>query len=88
MKIHNRRSGPTPKGFIYCGRGSPWGNPFVIGKDVTRLEAIEKFRYYALAKLEREPSWLNPLKNAIGLSCWCKPLPCHCDVLVNLIKKL
>ena len=31
---------------IYIGRGSPYGNPFVIGKDVTREEVIEKFRLF------------------------------------------
>lgn len=29
---------------IYIGRGSRWGNPFVIGKDGTREEVIEKIQ--------------------------------------------
>ncbi len=33
----------THVGAIYIGRGSKWGNPFVIGKDGTRAEVIEKY---------------------------------------------
>lgn len=28
---------------VYIGRGSPWGNPFVIGKDGDRKECIDKY---------------------------------------------
>jgi hypothetical protein len=29
---------------VYIGRGSKWGNPFVIGKDGDRDEVIAKYR--------------------------------------------
>ena len=32
---------------VYIGRGSKWGNPYVIGKDGNRDEVIEKYRLYA-----------------------------------------
>jgi len=28
---------------VYVGRPSPWGNPFVIGRDGTREEVIAKY---------------------------------------------
>ena len=31
---------------IYIGRGSKWGNPFVIGKDGSREEVVEKYRVF------------------------------------------
>ena len=31
---------------VYIGRGSKWGNPFVIGKDGTREEVINKYEEY------------------------------------------
>ncbi len=31
---------------IYIGRGSPFGNPFKIGKDGTRKQVIDKFQRY------------------------------------------
>ena len=69
----------------YIGRGSIWGNPFRIGQHGTREEVIVKYRKYILnspEKLARLP-WLKGKR----LGCFCKPLPCHGDVLVELIKK-
>lgn len=31
---------------VYVGRGSKWGNPFVIGRDGTRKEVIELYRQW------------------------------------------
>jgi len=70
---------------VFIGRPSKWGNPFVIGKDGTREEVIEKYRAYILKK----PELLACLVELKGktLGCFCKPLPCHGDVLVELIKE-
>jgi hypothetical protein len=71
---------------VYIGRGSPWGNPFRIGKDGTREEVIEKYEQY----LKVNKCLLFALHTLKGktLGCYCKPLPCHGDVLVKYIKKL
>jgi len=37
---------------IFIGRGSPWGNPFHIGRDGTRAEVIEKYRQWLLGQPE------------------------------------
>lgn len=68
---------------IYIGRGSKWGNPFEIGKDGTREEVIEKYRTYLLNK----PELLKALPELRGktLGCFCKPKPCHGDILVELL---
>jgi hypothetical protein len=71
---------------IYIGRGSKWGNPFVIGKDGTRLEVIGKYRQYLLGRKDLV-SALGELKNN-RLGCWCRPLMCHGDVLVELLELL
>jgi hypothetical protein len=67
---------------VYIGRPSKWGNPFEIGKDGTRTEVIEKFRNY----ITSSPELLRQLPELEGktLGCWCKPSPCHGDVLVEL----
>lgn len=67
---------------IYIGRPSKWGNPFVIGKDGTREQVIEKYRHWVLG----QPTLVNQLKELQGkvLGCWCSPAPCHGDVLVEL----
>lgn len=68
---------------IYIGRPSIWGNPFKIGCDGTREEVIAKYREYVLSK----PELLEQLESLRGktLACWCKPLACHGDVLIELL---
>ena len=81
-RIVNLRHGPPPDGAVYVGRGSRWGNPFRIGVDGTREEVIEKYRQYIL----KRPYLLAHLEELRGkvLACWCAPLPCHAEVLVEL----
>ena len=70
---------------VYIGRPSKWGNPYSIGKDGTRAEVIVKYREYVL----RHTKLLNLLPELKGkvLGCWCKPKPCHGDVLISLLKE-
>lgn len=70
---------------VYIGRGSQWGNPFKIGKDGTREEVIEKYQEY----LKGNPKLVEEAKKELKgkkLGCYCKPLLCHGDVLVELIE--
>ena len=70
---------------VYIGRGSKWGNPFVIGKDGTRKEVIEKYEIWIKTQPHLMKS-LHELKDKI-LGCWCKPRACHGDVLAKLVKE-
>jgi hypothetical protein len=70
---------------IYIGRPSKWGNPFVIGKDGTRKEVIAKYREYIMARKDLLDS-LNELEGK-RLGCFCAPMACHGDVLVELVLK-
>ena len=70
---------------IYIGRPSKWGNPFVIGKDGTRKEVIDKYRVY-LFKHDYLLSCIDELEDKI-LGCYCKPLLCHGDVLIETLRK-
>jgi hypothetical protein len=74
----------TDKYDKYIGRPSRWGNPFVIGPDGTRAEVIDKYREYILGN-EELLSHLPDLEGKI-LGCYCHPLPCHGDVLVELLE--
>lgn len=66
----------------YVGRGSQWGNPFRIGPDGTRDEVIAKYREW----IKTQPNLIAALPELRGkvLGCWCVPLACHGDVLVEL----
>jgi hypothetical protein len=77
---------------VYIGRGSVFGNPFSFTDSShsvefveNREEAIARYREYILKK----PELLELLPSLKGkrLGCHCKPLPCHGDVLVELIEK-
>lgn len=78
---------------VYIGRKnvpyglseSKWHNPFIIGKDGTRDEVIEMYREY----IQLMPDLMNSLRELENktLGCWCSPLSCHGDVLIELVKK-
>lgn len=92
------------KGGIYIGRPSVLGNPFshksgtlAKYKVASRDEAIEKYREWLRAEwlkngeVKQELLRLARLyrKHAeLVLVCWCKPEPCHGDVLAEVIKKI
>lgn len=70
---------------VYIGRPSKWGNPFVIGRDGSRAEVIAKYRTWIVA----QPALMNTLDELRGrdLVCWCAPLACHGDVLIELANR-
>lgn len=67
----------------YIGRGSKWGNLFVIGVHGNREQVIARYREWILGR----PELLKALPELEGkvLGCYCHPLPCHGDVLVELL---
>jgi hypothetical protein len=76
---------------VYIGRpcksfaGSKWGNPFLIGRDGDRAQVIQKYREWIVKQSELMGS-LDELRGKV-LGCWCKPLPCHGDVLIELLEQ-
>jgi hypothetical protein len=76
---------------VYIGRpsrgypeGSIFANPFRIGPDGDRATVIAKYRAHALAS-PAIPAALPSLKGRV-LGCWCAPLACHGDVLVEMLE--
>jgi hypothetical protein len=67
---------------VYIGRPSKWGNPFTIGKDGDRDEVIRKYREWIV----KQPHLLASLGELRGkvIACWCAPLACHGDVLLEM----
>lgn len=80
MVVHCKRA----KYDVYIGRPSKWGNPFEIGRDGTRTEVTSKYREW----IKTQPSLMSDISELKGkvLGCWCHPLPCHGDVLEELIR--
>lgn len=63
---------------VYIGRGSKWGNPYVLNVDGDRRTVIEKYREYFITS--ELISSLRELRGKV-LGCYCAPLPCHGDFL-------
>jgi len=75
------------KDYIYIGRGSPFGNPYVIGKDGDRDEVIKKYErdFHKKIKNERFKRAVLSLKGK-KLGCFCKPEKCHGDIIVQYLE--
>lgn len=80
-KVYNMHHRDYPKGAVYIGRGSKWGNPYRIGPDGTRAEVIEKYRDYGLKNMFHLYAKLE--LHGRDLLCFCKPAACHGDLLLG-----
>jgi len=68
---------------VKIDRTTKWGNPYVIGEDGDRDEVIRLYRAYLLGS----PKLMEALRagelKGKKLGCWCKPGPCHGDILIE-----
>jgi hypothetical protein len=76
---------------VYIGRPSIWGNPYSHKQGTlaefkvnTTKEAISAYEKYLLSNSELMES-LQELKGKT-LGCWCKPGPCHGDIIIKILK--
>lgn len=81
-KVLNKRVDGIPVGASYIGRGSKWGNRFIIGADSDRETVIAKHERW----LADQHDLLRALDELRGcdLVCFCAPRSCHGDLLCRL----
>lgn len=79
MTVLNKHKDVIPEGAIYIGRGSMWGNPYVIGKDGDRNDVCDKYERHLWNQLRTKEITLQELAALDGktLVCFCAPLRCH-----------
>jgi len=84
-RVVNLRHSPYD---VYIGRGGPFGNPFRIGPDGTREEVIQKYREWFRERIRTDDKFYRRCLALRGkvLGCFCKPLPCHGDVIVEWLE--
>jgi|AntRauTorckE6833_2_1112554.scaffolds.fasta_scaffold47513_2 hypothetical protein len=73
---------------VYIGRPSIFQNPYVIGRDGTREDVIEKFKSYFIDKIKTDKDFkfkVDRLKGKV-LGCHCKPKDCHGDIIKAYIE--
>lgn len=86
-----------PRGAVYVGRPTQWGNPYTMADAATRYPSltehqvagfvVNQFRYDLRAEHPGYPSDEEIRAELRGrdLCCWCPPhLPCHADVLLEI----
>lgn len=71
---------------VYIGRNSKWGNPFRIVEYGSREKVVKLYRDW----IQTQPELLAAIPELTGkkLGCYCAPLACHGDVLVELVNVL
>ena len=87
----------TLRSYIYIGRGSALGNPYVIGKDGTRDEVCDKYEEWFIKQVASEGSTaffrqLEIIRDQArdgyaSLGCFCKPQRCHGDFIKQYIEE-
>ena len=87
VNIHKKK-GIRPHYDVYIGRitrntefkkNSKWYNPWL---------SLEEYEIYIRKCIKQDPDYFNldELDNKV-LGCWCKPAPCHGDILIKLLKE-
>lgn len=86
-----------PDGCVYVGRGSKWGNPYVVGgvypsmtgtmNPITLDESLYRYEVYVNSHIKLGYLNLSELKGK-DLMCWCSlSQKCHADILLELANK-
>lgn len=77
---------------VYIGRPGKgmegyFGNPYPLEKGQPRGATIEKFRAYFEKRIAEDPEFRRRVLALRGkrLGCFCKPAPCHGDVMAEYI---
>lgn len=85
MTVLNKHKHGIPHGAVYIGRGSPWGNPFVMSDKpgFDRQGVCEQYRGYLWNQIKSGGVTLESLAALHGkdLVCFCAPCQCHGHML-------
>ena len=71
---------------IPIDRRSIFGNPFLLSKYCREESILQYFAWF-----HRQLEFRSDFKEAVlklkgkTLGCWCTPLPCHGDVIINYL---
>ncbi len=99
-RVLNKRKDKIPEDAVYVGRPSKYGNHITV-KELKSLfpndtqeelnrKAVDWYREYLEAHFMSHPEFLAEIRNELkghDLVCWCAPLPCHADILLELANR-
>lgn len=99
ISVLNKHQSGIARDDVYIGRPSVLGNPFVIGRDGSRDECIEKYRHWLRVQRHSATPTGAKVRDAlaqirwrvehgpVNLVCFCAPRRCHGDVIKQLIEQ-
>jgi hypothetical protein len=72
---------------VFIGRPSLFGNPFIIGRDGSRKEVVQKYKIYLYERVRSDKEFKREVEKLRGkrLGCFCCPKLCHGDVIVEYL---
>ena len=83
MTVLNKHKSGIPTGAVYIGRGTIWGNPFVIGRHGDRNAVCDQHKEHLKQQVRDGEVSLQQLAalHRKDLVCFCAPQRCHGDTL-------
>ena len=100
IQLSRKKGWKMPPNTVKVDRSTPWGNPFIVGKNCDRIEAVGNFgamvtglrtAHFGDECLERQRAWSRHAKDHLhelrgkNLACWCKAgEACHADILLQI----
>ena len=71
----------------YIGRGSIYGNPYIIGTDGAREDVIRKYHKYFHIRIKHDQRFREFIEDLRGrfIICHCFPLACHGDIIARYL---
>jgi hypothetical protein len=92
VQLRRTKGWRMPPDTVKVDRSTPWGNPFVVGRDGDRAECVARFARVLAgdctseaerARRARAVAKRGELKGK-NLACWCAlDAPCHGDALLR-----
>ena len=72
------------------GHDGYFGNPFILSPTEPKGATLERYREYFYDRLNNDPEFKQRVHSLKGkvLGCFCKPLPCHGDVIAHYLNNL
>ena len=75
-----------------AGRGQDgyFGNPFTLSAGQSRGASLDKYRSYFYERLKNDHEFRNRIHGLKGktLGCFCKPHPCHGDIIAEYLDSM
>ena len=84
-------AGTVRKGVRVIDRDTRFGNPFRLkedGGDYTREESVVRYETWFKNEIQTDDDFRAAVEELRGetLGCWCKPKPCHGDVILAYLR--